>query len=361
MKIAFAHDYLTRFGGAERMLKTLHQAYPDAPIFTLIARDHVVREHFPDADIRTSFAQRAPFSHRAALPLLPFAVESFDTSGYDVIISGTSAYMKGLVTRSSTRHISYVHTPPRYLWEDRQEYTQHHVPTGLRWAAHPLLHMIRLWDQQAARRPDALLANSEYTKQRIKSYYDLDAEVVTPPVDVARHSLSKAVRQRYQLPQEYFLLVSRLTWWKRPDIAIDAMSALGHPLIVVGEGPDAASLKRGAGENVRFLGTLSDDEVRQLMWGARALLHPSLEDFGMTAVEAMAQGTPVVAFRQGGATETVQEGLSGVFFDDPHPLALANAARLALERTWDADAIRDSVSHHAEDHFLKKIKQAVSE
>ena len=359
MRIALAHDYLTRFGGAERVLKTLHTAYPDAPIFSLIARDHVVSEHFPNADVRTSFAQRAPFSHRMALPMLPFAVESFDTSGYDVVLSGTSAFMKGLVTRSSTTHISYIHTPPRYLWEDRLKYTREHIPKLFRWAAAPVMHAVRLWDQQAAHRPDRMLANSRYTKDRIRRYYDIDADVLYPPVDMEVYPMDDHLRRQHDLPEEYFLLVSRLAWWKHPETAIDAFSALKLPLVVVGSGPMRRSLERAAGETIRFLGTLPDAEVRQLMHGASALLHPSVEDFGITAVEAMAQGTPVIAYARGGALETVNHGQSGILYEDNDPLSLANAVRLAREQSWNRDGIQKSVHAYAPEQFLSGMADAI--
>jgi len=361
MRIAFAHDYLTRFGGAERVLHVLHEAYPTAPIFTLIARDDVVQRHFPNADIRTSFAQRFPFSHRTALPLLPFAVESFDTSGYDVVFSATSAFMKGLVTRSNTRHISYVHTPPRYLWEDRSSYARHHIPRGARWMAHPMLHMLRLWDTAASKRADQHYANSHYTKERMQQYYGVTAEVMSPPVDITQHPLSDETARAYALPDEYFLLVSRLAWWKRPDIAIDAFSALGLPLLVVGDGPKANQLRKDANANVQFLGSLPDHQVRELMSGARALVHPSLEDFGITAVEAMAEGTPVIAYGQGGVLESVQDGVSGLFFEDPDPLSMANTVRLFREREWDNDATVAAAKPFSKEIFLESIDHVLNQ
>lgn len=360
MKIALAHDYLTRFGGAERVLQQLHGMYPQAPIFTLTATDQVTKRYFPDADIRTSFLQRLPFSHRVLFPLLPFAVESLDVSDYDIVLSSSSALIKGLVTRTRTTHISYVHTPPRYLWEDRLEYARHHIPRGLGFPARAALHLLRVWDQQAATRVDHAIANSEYTRKRIERYYSAEADVITPPVDLTVHATPNVLRQSLRLPSEYFLLVSRLTWWKRAELVVDAFNALNLPLLIVGEGSQRRMLERRAGTSIRFMGNVTDTTVRQLMYGARALLHPSTEDFGITAVEAMAQGTPVISYREGGAMETVTPDVSGIFFDDAHPLAIANAVRLLRERDWDRMQIQETVQGYGPERFREQIRDVVA-
>lgn len=361
MRIALAHDYLNRFGGAERVLKELHALYPDAPIYTLTADQKVVDEHFPAAEVRTSFVDRLPVSHRTAFPLLPFAVESFDLRDFDVVLSSSSAFIKGLITRATTRHVSYCHTPPRYLWEDRLAYADRHLPRGMKALGKGALHLLRLWDQDSAHRVDSYVANSIYTRERLKRYYGTEAQIIHPPVDVGEHPMSSDRRQALGLPDEYFLLVGRITWWKRPELAVDAFSALGLPLFVVGEGPMKRALMRGAMGNVRFLGWQDDKTVRQLMHGAQALIHPSTEDFGITAVEAMAEGTPVVALAKGGALETVQEGVSGIFFEDADPLSLANAVRVLRERDWDRTAIRQSAQQYAPDRFRNQIRVAVEQ
>lgn len=362
MNIALVHDSLLRFGGAERVLQELHALYPEAPIFTVMADRVLVREHFGSADVRTSFLDRVPGLkrfHRLSLPLLPFAVESFDLRDYDVVLSSASGFTKGLITRAHTQHICYCHTPPRFLWEDRDASLAAHAPRSLRPFAAMALHGLRLWDQHAAQRVDYFLANSVYTKARIRRYYHKDALVVPPPVDLTTHPTQQKTRQRFSLPDEFFLYVGHLAWWKRVELAVETFNRLGLQLVVVGSGPLERRLLRRARGNIRFLGWQDDATVRELMAAARALVHPQTEDFGITAVEAMAEGTPVVAFRHGGAVETVQEGISGEFFEDADPIAFADAVRRLRERAYDPVRIRASVAQYAPEHFREAIQRAV--
>lgn len=362
MNIALVHDYLLRFGGAERVLKELHAMYPQAPIYVLFADPELLAEHFPDAEVKVSFLNRFPFlrsSHRWSLPLLPFAVEAFDFRDYDVVISSASGFVKGVITRSRAAHVSYCHTPPRFLWEDREHYRRAHIPKPLSIFASPVLHGLRLWDQHAAQRVDHFLANSAYTAKRIARYYRRSAQVIVPPVDTTVQPLRAETRKRFGLPEEYFLLVSRLAWWKRPDLAVLAFNHIDLPLVVVGSGPMEKKLRKSAQKNIRFLGWQSDALVREIMQGARALIHPQVEDFGMTIIESMASGTPIIAYRDGGAVETVEDGVSGVFFDDPDPIALADAVRRLREGRFDPERIRASAQHYTLEQFRESIEKAV--
>lgn len=366
MKLAFAHDYLLRFGGAERVLKELHVMYPEVPIFTLFCDPKVRAAHFPDADILTAWVDRVPFPrrlHRLSLPLLPLAVESLDFHEYDVVLSSSSAFIKGIVTRSHAKHICYCHTPPRFLWEDREAYSRHHIPFLMRPLRSPMLHVLRLWDQHAAQRVDQFLANSAYTAGRIQRYYQSPARVVFPPVDTSVHPCSDETRKRFSLPDEFFLFVGRLVWWKHPQLAVETFNRLGPPLLVVGSGPLVKKLRGAARKNIHILGWQSDQTVRELMHAATALIHPHIEDFGMTAVEAMAEGTPVVAFRRGGVVETVVESVSGEFFDDPDPIALADAVRRLREGgasgKYDRERIRTSAQRYARERFHEAIRQEI--
>jgi glycosyltransferase involved in cell wall biosynthesis len=364
MKLAFVHDFLIRFGGAERVLAELHAMYPDAPIYTIVADERLVAERFPNADIRTSFLGRVPGlsrRHRFALPAIPVAVESFDFREYDIVFSSSSGLSKGIVTRAKTLHISYCHTPPRYLWEDRERYLREEVPRFLAPLLLPMLHVVRLWDQHAAQRVDRFLANSRYTADRIARYYRRDAKVVPPPVDVSEHPCDIETRQRFALPEEFFLSVGRLVSWKRPELSVETFNRLDLPLIIVGSGPLERKLRRLARRNIRFLGFQPDTVVRKLMHAARALIQPQVEDFGIASVEAMAEGTPVIAFRKGGAVEIVEEGVTGEFFDDDEPIAFGDAVRRFREndakgrydrkaiqvfaRRYDASRFREAMSH----------------
>ena len=336
--------------------------YPQAPIYVLFADPKLLAEHFPDAEVKVSFLNRFPFlrsSHRWSLPFLPFAVEAFDFRDYDVVISSASGFAKGVITRSRAVHVCYCHTPPRFLWEDRENYRRAHIPRPLSIFASPVLHVLRLWDQHAAQRVDYFLANSAYTAKRIARYYRRSAQVVVPPVDTTVHPLRLETRRRFGLPEEYFLLASRLVWWKRPDLAVLAFNHIDLPLVVMGSGPMEKKLKKTAHKNVRFLGWQSDALVREIMQGARALIHPQVEDFGMTIVEAMASGTPIVAYRDGGALETVEDGVSGVFFDDPDPIALADAVRRLREEKFDSERIRASAQRYTLEQFRESIGKVV--
>lgn len=367
VKLAFVHDYLLTYGGAERVLQALHEMYPTAPIYTLFCDERIRGDYFPGADIRTSYLDRIPFRksfRRWLLPLLPNAVESFDLRDYDVVLSSTSAFAKGVITRAHARHICYCHTPPRFLWEDESSYRRAHVARILRPFLIPLTHLLRLWDQHAAQRVDTFSANSRYTKERIHRYYRRDAEVVYPPVDVAEHPTVQHTRDRFRLPEEFFLSVGRLVWWKYPDLAIETFNRLGLPLIVVGEGPLRKKLQNRSRRNIRFLGWQPDEIVRELMHAASALIHPQIEDFGMAAVEAMAEGAPVVAFRRGGVLETIQEGVSGEFFDDQDPVSLADAVRRLRERRrgegeYARNVIRASVQRFSREQFRQTIRREI--
>lgn len=362
MRLAFTHDFLLRFGGAERVLKEMHELYPSAPIFTLAADKGVIREWFPKADIRVSALGKLPAIahwHRVLLPLIPFAVESFDLREYDVVVSSASGLIKGVVTRSHARHFCYCHTPPRYLWEDRDAYLRHAAPPVLRQALVPMLHFLRLWDQQAAQRVDQFLANSRYTQERISRYYRKLSVVLFPPVELSTHELRNEIKKQFSLPDEYFLFVGHLAWWKRPELLVETFNRLGLPFFLIGRGPLERRLARLARKNVHLLGPQSDAVVRQLMSGARAMIHPQTEDFGISAVEAMAEGTPIVAFRAGGARETVLENVSGVFFDDPDPVALADAVRRLRERSWDKKVIQKSVSRFSQEIFREGMRREI--
>ncbi len=363
MKVALLHDWLIRYGGAERVLTVLHGMFPDSPIYFLLAREDLIKKHFPDARIHTSFLDRIPgfftWSHRMFLPLYPGAVESFDFSQFGVFISSCSTFIKGVVTRPSTIHISYIHTPPRFLWDWKNEYSEE-LGRLRRFVSFPLFHSMRLWDSSAAGRPDYLIANSQTTRARIQKYYRREAGVIYPPVSLASRFDEEALSGERNAVS-YFLIVSQLVPYKRIDLAIRVCNAMNLPLIIVGEGPERKKLERMAGPAVTFMGWQPDDVVRSFYQNATAVLFPGEDDFGIVPVEAMSFGRPVLAFRGGGATETVVEGITGEFFDEPTPESL----KIGLERIltkrekYDPALIQKRARKFSKERFIRELRDFI--
>jgi glycosyltransferase involved in cell wall biosynthesis len=322
MKPAFVHEYLNQYGGAERVLQVLGAMLPDAPIYTTLYDEGLTGGVFREKTIRTSFIQKLPFArryHHVYSPLMPLAIEQWDTSAFDTILSVSASFAKGVLTGSGTRHICYCLTPPRFLWDDSQRFVQQfRYPLPLKRLAPLALSYLRIWDRQAADRVDEFVAISEHVSRRIEKYYGRKSRVVYPPVNVSKFSVSEA-------PGTYWLMVGRLVAYKNFDLAIRAFNRLGWPLKIVGTGVEEKRLRRLAGPNVEFLGLVNDDELARLYGGAHAVIFPQEEDFGIVPLEAMASGRPVVAYRGGGATETVIDRITGVFFDEQTEESLVQA------------------------------------
>src|SRR5829696_152723 len=310
-KVALVHDFLLDLRGAERVFGALCDMWPDADVFTPIYDESGTEGRFSDRSIHTSFLQKLrPTSRtfRALLPLYPLAVESFDLSDYDLIISSSSAWAHGVLVDPDAVHVCYCHNPFRYAWNARDTTLAKRDP-ATRAALAVILKRWRQWDFIAAQRVDRYVANSETTRRRIGRYFSRDATVLHPPVDTDRFTPADDVGDAY-------VVLSELMEHKRIDLAVRAFNRLGLPLLVVGNGPDARRLQRLAGPTVRFTGRLSDDRVADILPRARALVVPATEEFGIAAVEAHAAGRPVIALCEGGARETVIEGVNGVFFDE---------------------------------------------
>lgn len=322
MKIAFVHDYLNQYGGAERVLEVMCSLFPHAPIYTTIYDEVATKGCFKDRVIRTSFLQRMPFAkryHHAFSFLMPLAVEQLNTSDYDVVLSISSSFAKGIITKSHTRHFCYCLTPPRYLWDDSHRYVKEfEYPSIVKKILPPFLSYLRIWDHEASLRPDTMIGISDFVSERIKKYYGRSAPVLYPPVDVSKFYIADEV-------SDYYLMVGRLVTYKKFDLAIGAFNKLKLPLKVVGTGVDMTRLKKIAGPTVEFLGSVDDARLAELYARARALVFPQEEDFGIVPLEAMASGRPVIAYRGGGAIETVVEGQTGVFFDEQTPESLEAA------------------------------------
>ncbi|MFH1375927.1 MAG: glycosyltransferase [Patescibacteria group bacterium] len=360
-RVALVHDWLTDFGGAERVLLAFHELFPDAPIFTTFFREENLPQ-FADADVRTSYLQKIPFAakrHRLFFPMMPTAVEAWDFSEFDVVISDTSSgCAKGIITKPSTQHICYCHNPARALWDGAHEYLKLHRK-NFNFIARKLiprqLMKMRIWDRVAADRVDYFIANSEFVAKRIEKYYQRESTVIHPPVETKQFTPSE------KSPASYFLAVGRLIPYKRFDLAIQAANVLGAKLRIVGTGPEEKRLRAMAGPTVQFFGKVSEDILQRMYCECRALIFPQVEDFGLTAVEVQASGRPVVAFKGGGALETVIPNQSGIFFPQQTVSSLADAMQRALRKRWVKKAIVKNAQRFDVARFKKRILSFIEE
>jgi glycosyltransferase involved in cell wall biosynthesis len=356
-RVALVHDYLNQYGGAERVLEQLHDLYPDAPIYTSMYDPAVMPPEYRGWDIRTSFMQRFPMvtrHHQAFLMAYPLAFESFDFSGYDVVLSNSSAFCKGVVTGPSTLHICYCLTPMRWVWRYRDYVDREDLGPFARVALPPFIHYLRIWDTSSAHRVDQYVGISRAVAARIRKYYGREAVVIYPPVDTARFQPDGS-------PGDYYLTVARLIPYRRIDLVVDAFNRLGLPVKIVGDGRDRARLQARARPNVEFLGKVSDDELVELYAGCRAYLILAEEDFGIAPVEAQAAGRPVVAYAAGGALDTVVHGETGVHFDEQTPEALCNAVKTLERSSFDSARIRAHAERFSTVVFRERLSGFVSQ
>lgn len=361
MKIALVHDFLTYWGGAEQVLLSFHRIWPDAPIYTLLYDEKIVKEYFPNAKIKASFLQKFPLFLRRRkkylLPLTAIAPETMDLKDYDLVISSSSSFAKGIIVKPKTIHISYCHTPTRFLWDWYFEYLRENELGFFKKAfVLAILHYLRMWDKSVADRVDYFIANSISTQKRIAKFYRADSDIIYPPVDVDKFSASEKI-----LNKNYFLIVSRLSAYKKIDAAIEAFNKLDWPLLIIGEGEQKKYLQKIAGKNVKFLGFVSGKNLPGYYQNARALVFPGEDDFGIAPVEAMAAGTPVIALRRGGAKETIIEGETGDFFDYPAAPLIAEAiVRFAgNEKKYNREAIVRRAQKFSRQRFEKEIKEYI--
>ncbi|NQU99849.1 MAG: glycosyltransferase [Parcubacteria group bacterium] len=352
MKVALVHDFLNQVGGAEKDLEIFHELYPKAPVYTLTYDKKETRGLFEDMDIRTSFIQKLPGGsgqYKWYLTLMPAAIERLDLSSYDVVLSDSSAYSKGVIVQPDTLHISYCHSPTRYLWNDTHSYTEElKQPAVVKRMLPLVLNKIRQWDRVAADRVDKYIANSKTVAHRIEKYYRRESDVIYPPVETDKFYVSKSIG-------DYYLIISRLRPYKRVDLAVEAFNALEYPLKVIGTGEEYDNLKRKAKKNIEFLGHVSDEEKSKYLSSCRALIYPQEEDFGISAVEAMASGRPVIALRKGGARETIKEGITGEFFNEQTPWKLVDKIREFDAEKYDPEVIRE----HAKQYDIKLFKDKI--
>lgn len=357
MKVALVHDHLTQNGGAERVLEALQAIWPEAPTYTLLYDEKKMKSTFGHRNIRTSVLQNLPFAiskSRWYLPFMPTATEGYDLSEFDVVISSSSAFAKGIIPPPHGIHISYCHTPTRYLWSDTHEYSKSNIPKLLQPFSALLLTELRMWDKLSADRVDFFVANSDTTKRRISRYYQHESDVIYPPVDTEYFSISEK-------PKNYFLIGGRLVAYKRYDLVIDAFTQLGLPLKVFGDGPMEKVLRASAGKNVEFLGRVSNEERARLFSEAIAFMHPQEEDFGITPVESMAAGRPVIAYNRGGAVESVIEGKTGTLFNKQTWQEVADVVMNFDHTKYDPKIIKKHAEEFSTSIFRKNIYNFVTE
>ena len=359
MRVALIHDHLAQDGGAEKVLKVIADMFPDAPIYTLLYEQKNADKYFKNRTIQTSIIQRIPGGikyYKWFMPWMPMAVEFFNLSSFDLVISDTSSFAKGVITNSKTLHICYCHTPTRYLWSDTHSYIEElRFNKYFKKLIGLSLNKIRVWDRVAADRVDVFVANSKFIAKRITKYYRRDSEVIYPPINTAEFKVSDDLG-------DYFLAGGRLVPYKRFDLLLSVFKANGKRLRIFGDGPDADRLKALADghTNIEFLGRVSETEKIALYSRAQAFINPQEEDFGITMVESLASGRPVIAYNSGGASEIVTAEC-GVLFDEQSSESLSSALAKFSQQSFDPKAIKQSAERFSEDLFKEKFKDFIDQ
>jgi glycosyltransferase involved in cell wall biosynthesis len=354
MRVAIVHYWLLNMRGGEKVVEALCRLFPQADIFTLFYEPDRISPLVRSHAVKASFLNPLRNHYRKLLPLMPMALEHLDLRGYDLVISSESGPAKGVILNSATRHVCYCHTPMRYLWDLYPDYLHEWTYGGFQRALMALFsNYLRLWDFASAARVDQFIANSANVQRRIQRTYRRDSTVIHPPVEIASFHNSPS--------EDYYLVVSELVAYKRIEHAVIACNFTGRKLRIIGDGPEYRRLRLLAGPSIEFCGKVSDQELRELFSKCRALLQPGEEDFGITSVEALASGKPVVALGRGGILEVASDNESGFFYQTPVPEALNEAITRfeAVEPNLNASQIQHSVSRFSEDEFARKIMAQV--
>ncbi len=340
MRVAIVHDYLNQYGGAERVLDELKLMYPEAPVYASIHDPDRMPERYRQWDIRTSWLNRVPLAnrkHQMLLPLYPMAFEGFDLSEYDLVVTSSSGFAHGVLTQPDTLNVCYCHSPPRFLWDYHRYADREHLSRPARALLASQLIKLRQWDRTSANRTDVWVSTSNVVQKRVLRTYSQPSTIISPPVDTTRFDVGDG-------SGGFYLMLMRLVGWKRPDIVIDACTRLSLKLVVAGDGRELQALKERAGPTIQFIGRVNDTQMRELYRDCRALILPSEEDFGITPLEAMASGRPVIAYGRGGVLDTVVPGKTGVFFGEQTAESVAGALVGFDPDQFDPDIIR----RHAE-------------
>ena len=362
-KVAIVCDWLTGTGGAERVVLELHKMFPNATIYTSQYNPNPKiwygGEWFKNADIKTGWLQKLPKSLKKFLPVFRALYFSrLDLDGYNLVISSSGAEAKFIKVKPGATHITYCHAPTHYFWARYDEYLTNPGFGKLDFLARIGLKLLvgpmRMWDHKAAQRPDYFIANSSFTQDQIKKYYGREAQVIHPPVDVERFQQATGLRHG-------FVAAGRQTPYKRVDFAVAACTKLDLPLIVIGSGPEHKKLKSLAGKSVTFLRDKSDEEVAHYLQSSLAFIFPGIDDFGIVAVEAMAAGTPVIAYKGGGALDYVVQGKTGLFFELQTAESLANALQEFNKHSFNHPAIARSAAKFSAANFEKNLSKLIEQ
>ena len=355
MRTAIVHDWLNQIGGAEDVLETLLEMYPGAPIYTSLYWRDKMPQHWRQWDIRTSFINRLPLAQKRQqlyFPLYPMAFEQFDFSDYDLVLSNKSGFCHGVITGPETLHICYCLTPTRYVWRYHQYAEQENLNSLQRAIMPPFLVNLRQWDRLAADRVDHFIAISQTIRQRIAKIYRRDSTIIYPPVDTSRFAPQGS-------SDNYFLIVGRLVPYRRIDVLIEAFNKMNKPLVIAGSGRDRERLEAMAGPTIEFLGRVPDEDLPDLMARCRAFMWPGEEDFGISPIQAMAAGRPVIAYAAGGALETVIPGQTGALFDMQTAESIIEAVEQFDEQSFDPWAISAFAANFDTAQFKRKMLQFI--
>lgn len=365
LNVAIVYDRVNKFGGAERVLLVLHEMFPDAPLYTSVYDEENAKWALSFPKIYTSFLQNIPFAkkHNEHFGwLTPLAFEGFDFKKYDLVISVTSEAAKGIITNTNTKHICYMLTPTRYLWSGYEDYFKNPI---FRFISKPVINYLRWWDIVACTRPDKIIAISTEVKNRIKKYYKRDSEIIYPPVDdissyrknsLLRVSAKQKTSRQFLLDMnQYYLYVGRLVKYKKVDLLVNTFNELKLPLLIVGTGVEEKRLKALAKGNIKFLGAVSDDELVNIYIKAKAFLMPQDEDFGITSVEAQSFAVPVLAYKSGGALDTVVDGKTGFFFDSQTKESLKQAIKNFDTIKFDKSELTKNANRFSTEIFKEKL------
>ncbi|WKZ25951.1 MAG: glycosyltransferase [bacterium] len=353
LKVAIVYDRVNKFGGAERVLLVLHKMFPKAPLFTAVYDQKKATWATVFPKVYTSFLQNIPFAKKKNELfgwLMPLAFEQFDFNSYDLVISVTSEAAKGIITGTNTHHICYMLTPTRYLWSGYDEYFKNQF---LRFFSKPVINYLRWWDKIASKRPDKIIAISTEVKKRIKRYYNRDSEIIFPPVELPFHDSIQIS------DKDYYLYIGRLVKYKKVDLLIKTFNKLKPRLLIVGVGPEEQKLKAMAGDNVEFLGFVEDDKLIDVYQNAKAFLMPQEEDFGITAIEAQSFGVPVIAYKSGGALDTVVDGVTGLYFNSQDVASLQQAIEKFGTMSFNNSEIKRNAKSFSKKEFQRKLQRSL--